>query len=52
MRDRSLWTARASTHTQAHGFGTVYQEGNLLTNRSVEENGMLGRQQRRLGLVR
>ena len=39
-------------HAQDHGIGTVYQEVNLLPNRSVAENLMLGRQPRRFGLVR
>jgi galactofuranose transport system ATP-binding protein len=38
-------------HAQDHGIGTVYQEVNLLPNRSVAENLMLGRQPRRFGLV-
>jgi galactofuranose transport system ATP-binding protein len=38
-------------HAQDHGIGTVYQEVNLLANRSVAENLMLGRQPRRFGLV-
>ena len=38
-------------HAQDHGIGTVYQEVNLLANRSVAENLMLGRQPRRFGLI-
>jgi galactofuranose transport system ATP-binding protein len=37
---------------QSHGIGTVYQEVNLLPNRSVAENLFLGRQPTRFGLVR
>lgn len=37
---------------QAQGIGTVYQEVNLLPNRSVAENLFLGRQPTRFGLVR
>jgi simple sugar transport system ATP-binding protein len=39
-------------HAQAHGIGTVYQEVNLLPNRSVAENLFLGRQPTRFGFVR
>jgi galactofuranose transport system ATP-binding protein len=42
---------RDPQHAQDHGIGTVYQEVNLLPNRSVAENLMLGRQPRRFGLV-
>jgi simple sugar transport system ATP-binding protein len=38
-------------HAQTHGIGTVYQEVNLLPNRSVAENLFLGHQPRRWGLV-
>ena len=38
-------------HAQTHGIGTVYQEVNLLPNRSVAENLFLGHQPRRFGLV-
>lgn len=38
-------------HAQEFGIGTVYQEVNLLPNRSVAENLLLGRQPRRFGLV-
>ncbi len=38
-------------HAQTHGIGTVYQEVNLLPNRSVAENLYLGRQPTRFGLV-
>ena len=38
-------------HAQAHGIGTVYQEVNLLPNRSVAENLYLGHQPTRFGLV-
>lgn len=36
---------------QSRGIGTVYQEVNLLPNRSVAENLFLGRQPTRLGLI-
>ncbi len=36
---------------QSHGIGTVYQEVNLLPNRSVAENLFLGRQPTRWGMV-
>jgi galactofuranose transport system ATP-binding protein len=39
-------------HAQGHGIGTVYQEVNLLPNRSVAENLFLGHQPTRFGLVR
>ncbi|MES2144528.1 MAG: sugar ABC transporter ATP-binding protein [Pseudomonadota bacterium] len=42
---------RDPQHAQEHGIGTVYQEVNLLPNRSVADNLMLGRQPRRFGLV-
>ena len=42
---------RDPQHAQDRGIGTVYQEVNLLPNRSVAENLMLGRQPRRFGLV-
>jgi galactofuranose transport system ATP-binding protein len=42
---------RDPEQAQDHGIGTVYQEVNLLPNRSVAENLMLGRQPRRFGLV-
>jgi monosaccharide-transporting ATPase len=38
-------------HAQTHGIGTVYQEVNLLPNRSVAENLFLGHQPTRFGLV-
>ncbi|NGO65621.1 sugar ABC transporter ATP-binding protein [Rhizobium daejeonense] len=37
---------------QSHGIGTVYQEVNLLPNRSVAENLYLGHQPTRFGFVR
>ena len=43
---------RDPQHAQDYGIGTVYQEVNLLPNRSVAENLMLGRQPRRFGMVR
>jgi galactofuranose transport system ATP-binding protein len=38
-------------HAQTYGIGTVYQEVNLLPNRSVAENLFLGHQPTRFGLV-
>ncbi len=38
-------------HAQGHGIGTVYQEVNLLPNRSVAENLFLGHQPTRFGIV-
>ncbi len=38
-------------HAQAYGIGTVYQEVNLLPNRSVAENLFLGHQPRKFGFV-
>ncbi|QYZ70300.1 sugar ABC transporter ATP-binding protein [Neotabrizicola shimadae] len=43
---------RDPLQAQAAGIGTVYQEVNLLPNRSVAENLFLGRQPTRFGLVR
>jgi galactofuranose transport system ATP-binding protein len=43
---------REPLEAQAHGVGTVYQEVNLLPNRSVAENLFLGRQPTRWGFVR
>ncbi len=42
---------RDPLHAQDHGIGTVYQEVNLLPNRSVAENLFLGRQPTRFGLI-
>jgi simple sugar transport system ATP-binding protein len=42
---------RDPLHGQSYGIGTVYQEVNLLPNRSVAENLFLGRQPGRWGLV-
>ena len=42
---------RDPLHAQSHGIGTVYQEVNLLPNRSVAENLFLGHQPTRFGLV-
>ena len=42
---------RDPLHGQGYGIGTVYQEVNLLPNRSVSENLFLGRQPTRFGLV-
>jgi galactofuranose transport system ATP-binding protein len=44
-------TLRDTLHGQGYGIGTVYQEVNLLPNRSVSENLFLGRQPTRFGLV-
>ncbi len=44
-------TLRDPLHGQSFGIGTVYQEVNLLPNRSVAENLFLGRQHTRYGLV-
>ena len=38
-------------HAQTYGIGTVYQEVNLLPNRSVAENLFLGHQPTRFGMV-
>ncbi|SEM41943.1 simple sugar transport system ATP-binding protein [Gemmobacter aquatilis] len=43
---------RDPLQAQGHGIGTVYQEVNLLPNRSVAENLFLGRQPTRFGLIR
>jgi simple sugar transport system ATP-binding protein len=43
---------RDPLQAQSQGIGTVYQEVNLLPNRSVAENLFLGRQPTRFGLVR
>jgi len=42
---------RDPLHGQSYGIGTVYQEVNLLPNRSVAENLFLGRQPTRFGLI-
>jgi monosaccharide-transporting ATPase len=42
---------RDPLHGQTYGIGTVYQEVNLLPNRSVAENLFLGRQPTRFGMV-
>lgn len=51
MLDGARMAFRDPQHAQDYGIGTVYQEVNLLPNRSVAENLMLGRQPRRFGLV-
>lgn len=51
LMDGARVSFRDPQHAQDHGIGTVYQEVNLLPNRSVAENLMLGRQPRRFGLV-
>jgi len=43
---------RDPLQAQAQGIGTVYQEVNLLPNRSVAENLFLGHQPTRFGLIR
>jgi monosaccharide-transporting ATPase len=43
---------RDPLQAQGYGIGTVYQEVNLLPNRSVAENLFLGRQPTRWGLIR
>ncbi|PWW04158.1 monosaccharide ABC transporter ATP-binding protein (CUT2 family) [Hoeflea marina] len=50
LEDRPV-SFRDPLHAQAHGIGTVYQEVNLLPNRSVAENLFLGRQPTRFGMV-
>ena len=52
LMDGAVVTFRDPQQAQDHGIGTVYQEVNLLPNRSVAENLMLGRQPRRFGLLR
>lgn len=44
-------TLHSPLHSQSFGIGTVYQEVNLLPNRSVAENLFLGHQPIRFGLV-
>lgn len=51
MMDGQVVTFRDPHHAQEFGIGTVYQEVNLLPNRSIAENLMLGRQPRRFGFV-
>jgi galactofuranose transport system ATP-binding protein len=43
---------RDPLQAQSHGIGTVYQEVNLLPNRSVAENLYLGHQPTRFGFIR
>ncbi|MEO8241361.1 MAG: sugar ABC transporter ATP-binding protein [bacterium] len=45
-------TFRDTLQAQNAGIGTVYQEVNLLPNRSIAENLFLGRQPTRFGLIR
>lgn len=52
LLDGEAITLRDPLHGQGFGIGTVYQEVNLLPNRSVAENLFLGRQPTRFGLVR
>ena len=49
--DGQVVTLDNPLHAQTHGIGTVYQEVNLLPNRSVAENLYLGHQPTRFGLV-
>ena len=49
--DGQIVTLDNPLHAQTHGIGTVYQEVNLLPNRSVAENLYLGHQPTRFGLV-
>lgn len=51
LMDGQPITLRDPLHGQSYGIGTVYQEVNLLPNRSVSENLFLGRQPTRFGLV-
>ncbi|MBA3912217.1 MAG: sugar ABC transporter ATP-binding protein, partial [Rhodobacter sp.] len=51
LLDSQPITLRDPLHGQSYGIGTVYQEVNLLPNRSVSENLFLGRQPTRFGLV-
>ncbi len=52
MLDGAPVSFRDPLQAQGYGIGTVYQEVNLLPNRSVAENLFLGRQPTRFGLVR
>lgn len=51
LEDRAV-TFRDPLQAQGAGIGTVYQEVNLLPNRSVAENLFLGHQPTRFGLIR
>ena len=51
LADGQPVTLKNPQHAQTHGIGTVYQEVNLLPNRSVAENLFLGHQPTRFGLV-
>ena len=51
LLDGTPVTFRGPLHAQGHGIGTVYQEVNLLPNRSVAENLFLGHQPTRFGIV-
>jgi galactofuranose transport system ATP-binding protein len=51
LLDGAPITLRDPLHGQTYGIGTVYQEVNLLSNRSVAENLFLGRQPTRFGMV-
>ncbi len=51
LLDGAAVSFRDPLHAQGHGIGTVYQEVNLLPNRSVAENLFLGHQPTRFGLV-
>ena len=49
--DGEVLVISGPAQAQAAGISTVYQEVNLLTNLSVAENIMLGREPRRLGVI-
>jgi len=49
--DGAAVTLHSPLHAQSFGIGTVYQEVNLLPNRTVAENLFLGHQPVRFGLV-
>lgn len=51
LLDGQPLSLRDPLHGQSYGIGTVYQEVNLLPNRSVAENLFLGRQPTRFGMV-
>lgn len=52
LMDGELVNPGSTREAQGLGIGTVYQEVNLLPNLTVAENLLLGRQPRRLGLIR
>ncbi|SFV38370.1 simple sugar transport system ATP-binding protein [Devosia crocina] len=51
LANGAVVTLNNPQHAQTHGIGTVYQEVNLLPNRSVAENLYLGHQPTRFGFV-